>query len=89
VLAGAAVTLSGSRSIVVDDVCSTGARLQGRGLPADGEQLLVKVGATDTMASVAWSGREECGITFDPPLDATGVQRLRDEGSLGGPPKIF
>jgi hypothetical protein len=83
VLAAAAVTLDKTRSVVVEDVCSSGARLRGRDLPASGQELLVKVGPVDVLASVAWSERDECGITFDPPLQASGVKQLKDEGRLG------
>jgi len=83
VLAAAAVMLDRSRSVVVEDVCSSGARLRGRDLPEDGQELLVKVGSIDVMASVAWSGQDVCGITFDPPLQPAGVKQLKDEGRLG------
>lgn len=83
VLAAAAVSIGRSRSVIVQDVCSSGARLQGRDLPQTGKELIVKVGSVDAMASVAWSDGAECGITFDPPLDGNGVRAIKDEGRLG------
>src|SRR4051794_17464634 len=80
VLAAAALTLDRSRSVVVEDVCSSGARLRGRDLPEDGQELLVKVGSIDVMASVVWASHEVCGITFAPPLEPAGVKQLKDEG---------
>jgi hypothetical protein len=79
-LAASAVTLGGSQSVIVEDVCSTGARLRGRNLPVGGKQLMIKVGGMNILAEVAWSGSEECGITFDAPLDQDGVQTLKHEG---------
>jgi hypothetical protein len=67
---------------VLDEVCSTGAKLRGSDLPAEGEQMRVKVGSVDMIASVAWSSGGACGITFDEPLDSNGVQRLKQEGAL-------
>jgi hypothetical protein len=83
VLAAGAVMLDRSRSVVVEDVCSSGARLRGRDLPEQGQQLLLKVGPVDFLASVAWVRTEECGITFTPPLEPTGVIQLKEEGKLG------
>lgn len=83
VLAGSAVTLVGSSSIVVKDLCSTGAKLCGRNLPADGGAVLIKVGDLDVLASVAWRKGDECGITFSPSLDHASVEHLKKEGQLG------
>ena len=83
VLAEAAVTLDRICSVVVEDVCSSGARLRGRDLPSDGHELVVKVGPVDVMASVVWSRHEECGFTFDHPLEPAGVKQLKEEGRLG------
>lgn len=83
VLVGSAVTMEGSRSIVVDDVCSTGARLRGRDLPRSGSEMIVKLGDTEFLAQVAWNKDQQCGITFDSPLDHHGVQQLKEAGGLG------
>jgi hypothetical protein len=83
VLAAAAVTLQGSQPVVVEDVGSTGAKLRGRGLPATGQEMIIKIGNMDVLASVAWSKRDECGITFDAPLDPASVTQLKAEGQLG------
>lgn len=83
VLMGSAVTLAGSRSVLLDDICPTGAKLRGRQLPSLGEQVLVKIGSRDVLASVVWHRRGECGINFDTPLDSNGVQYLKTEGAVG------
>ena len=83
VLPAAAVAGGWSRPVILEDVCSTGARLRGRELPAHGAQMLLKVGVLDLMASVAWSEPDKCGITFDTPLDWRGVEQLKSEGRSG------
>lgn len=82
VLAAAAVTLDHSQSVTIEDVCSTGARLRGRGLPPDGHEMLVSVGPIKVMASVAWSANDSCGISFENVLDAAAVERIKSEGRL-------
>lgn len=83
VLVGSAMLMEGSRSIVVDDVCSTGARLRGRDLPATGADMIVRIGGLDILATVAWREEQQCGITFEAPLDHNGVQQLKEAGSIG------
>ncbi|HXH51857.1 MAG TPA: PilZ domain-containing protein [Sphingomicrobium sp.] len=82
VLAAAALTLDRSRSVILEDLSSTGARLRGSSLPQDGDELLVKVGPIDVLASVAWTGQDECGITFDRPLDPSDIEQFKHEGQL-------
>lgn len=79
VLAASAFGFKRSQSVFVPDLSEKGARLQGRGLPPVRERLLVNFGETGLFATVAWSGRDQCGIVFDEPLDARGVERLRVE----------
>jgi len=83
VLAGAALTLEKARSVVVEDLCSSGAKLRGRDLPKDGDELLVKVGLVEILAHVAWSARDECGIRFEQALDPGCVEQFKNEGRLG------
>ena len=82
VLAAAAVTLDHAQSVTVEDVCSTGARLCGRDLPGPGRMMLMRVGPVEVMSSVAWSTRDACGITFDPPIEIPVVERIKSEGKL-------
>jgi hypothetical protein len=84
VLLGSAMLMEGSRSIVVDDICSTGARLRGRDLPPIGSEMILRVGGLDILGTVAWHDKDQCGITFDGPLDPNGVQQLKEAGALGG-----
>lgn len=80
VLAGSAQTLESSRSVVVTDVSVTGAKLVGRELPPRASNVLISVGDVELFATVAWSGRDECGVTFDPPLDPDMVHQVKHDG---------
>ena len=77
------MTLDRSRSVVVEDLSPTGARLRGKDLPQDGDELLIKVGLLTVLASVAWSSRDECGITFEHPLDPCCLDQFKHEGEFG------
>lgn len=81
-LAASAITLENSQSVVVEDICARGAKLCGRNLPPVGADMLVKAGAVEVMAAVAWHERDWCGITFETPLDSEGVRLLKQEGRL-------
>ncbi|HEV2594863.1 MAG TPA: hypothetical protein VGU01_06655 [Sphingomicrobium sp.] len=79
-LGAAAITIDNSTSVIVEDVCRIGAKLRGRNLPPVGAQLLVKAGAMEILAAVAWMERDQCGITFELLLDDQGVDDLKEEG---------
>ena len=71
-------TLVGSRSTVLADVSSTGARVRGPDLPAMGEELIVNIERVQAFGTVVWSDSGECGIVFEPPLHADDERYLRD-----------
>jgi hypothetical protein len=79
VLAASALGLRRSISVVVPDLSVNGAKLQGRDLPTPGERLLINFGQTGLFATVAWKGRDECGIVFDRQLDCRGLAQLQSE----------
>jgi len=83
VLAASALGLTCTTSVVVPDLSSTGARLQGRNLPPPGERLLINFGESSLLARVAWSGADECGIVFDGPLTDQDVKDLQCEADWG------
>jgi hypothetical protein len=81
VLAASAMSLQSSTAVVVTDVSSKGAKLIGRELPSRGAHVLVTVGEVELFATVVWSGaNNECGVTFDAPLDAELVDQIKREG---------
>ena len=64
-LAGSAMSVTRSRSVMVTDVSERGARIAGRDLPAPGNEMLMVVGSQDRMGSVVWRTAEECGVNLD------------------------
>jgi hypothetical protein len=80
VLAASAISLDATRAVVVTDVSPTGAKLEGRNLPAEGTSVLFTVGNTQLLANVVWSGRNECGIGFETPITSEVSNHLKQEG---------
>ena len=78
-LAGSALALARSRSVVISDLSEEGAGLNGRDLPPPGEEILFVAGTTDRMADVMWRAGDQCGIRFDMPLDTDDVERMKRE----------
>jgi hypothetical protein len=79
-LAGSARTVASSRSVVVTDVSTKGAKLLGRELPRESADVLVSVGNVEVFAKVAWSAGDECGIAFETPLTPELTEHLKREG---------
>ena len=80
VLAGSAMTLEQSRPVVVTDVSAKGAKLIGRELPAESTDILLTLGDAELFATVVWTGRNECGITFEESLTVDQSEHLKREG---------
>src|SRR5437764_2346628 len=79
VLAGSAFGLGRSRSIIVSDLSSEGARLDARDMPAPGDDVLVVVGPFDGLATVVWRTDDRCGVSFDEPLPGKTLDRMKSE----------
>jgi len=68
--AGSAVSIQGSRSIVVENLGRNGAKVRGHNLPAIGTQVLIWTEEFDVLGSVVWVRFGERGIAFDAPACA-------------------
>jgi hypothetical protein len=62
------------------NLSTTGAMLEGPALPAAGQDVVIKCGATDAFGAVIWSIHGRCGIRFDQPIDPVEVERHRLAG---------
>jgi hypothetical protein len=80
-LAGSALAITRSRSVVVADLSFSGARLGGRDLPGPREDVLMVVGSSERMGTVMWRSGDKCGISFDQPLRAEHIERMKHEGA--------
>jgi hypothetical protein len=67
-LAGSAMSVTRSRSVMIADLSAYGALLGGRDLPAPGDDLLMVVGSQDRMGTVMWRAGDKCGVRLDEPL---------------------
>ena len=76
---GSAVTILGSRSVIVENLSVTGAKVCGRELPSIGKQVLIWMDGLDVLGSVAWSRGDECGVRFDAELDAQAMTCLEEQ----------
>jgi hypothetical protein len=75
-------TLSQTQSVVLIDVSSTGARVRGGDLPPTGEYLEIKIDTVRAFGFVAWIRGNECGLSFDEPLEREELARVRMLGGL-------
>lgn len=80
VLPASMETVGTRRRVALIDISQTGAKLEGEGVPAKGETIMLKVGPVDALATVVWAGAKSCGITFDRPIAADAVDYLNGEG---------
>ena len=84
---GSAVTLHGSKSVLVEDICPDGAKLVGRSLPAAGEEMLLRTNELAILARVAWAKDDERGIVFEELAlnagDCLAMQLRKDEPLRG------
>lgn len=78
-VAGSAVTIQGSKSVVVENLSSSGAKIRGRDLPEKGKQILVWMEGLDVLGSVAWTRSDGCGVRFDASIDAEALICLEEQ----------
>ncbi len=81
------MTLGRTIPATVIDVSCTGARLRGRLLPEEGEEIVCRIDAIRLFGIVKWSHAGQCGIAFDEPLmpfEVDGLRRKANLPTLGG-----
>jgi hypothetical protein len=65
-IAGSASSIDGSRCVIIEDLCLSGARVLGRDLPSQGREVLLRSGDRAILGEVAWESGDRRGIVFDP-----------------------
>jgi len=80
-LAGSAMSVTRSRSVMIADLSATGALLGGRDLPGPGDDLLMVVGSQDWMGKVMWRSGDKCGVRLDEPLAHENITLMEREGA--------
>jgi hypothetical protein len=67
----------GSRlQVFIADISAHGAMVRGKVLPEKGEEVLLRQGRIEVVATIAWSGHEACGLSFHRPLDAQTLKMM-------------
>jgi hypothetical protein len=64
-IAASALGIDGARSIIIEDLCLSGARVTGRGLPSEGSEILLRSAKGSILGRVAWAAEDRCGIVFN------------------------
>jgi hypothetical protein len=80
-LAGSAMSITRSRSVMISDMSREGAGLGGRDLPTAGDDLVMKAGSVDRMATVVWRAGDRCGVQLDRPLQDENIERMKAEAA--------
>jgi hypothetical protein len=57
--------IDGSRCVLIEDLCFTGARVRGRELPSQGSEILLRSGPRAILGRVAWERGDRRGIVFN------------------------
>lgn len=83
-------TLRESRSAVVRDISTTGARVSGPGLPDVGAEVFLTLERVIAFGKIVRSNANERGVAFDEPLSLAEEGRLRHKvtQARGLPPEI-
>ena len=64
-LVGSVVTIRGSNSIIVEDLCTGGAKLLGRHLPSTGTEVLIRTSELEALGRIGWAKDDYRGVAFD------------------------
>ena len=64
-LLGSAITLDGAKSVIVEDLCSRGAKIVGRVLPGAGKEILLRTTYKMVLGRIAWAKDDFRGVMFE------------------------
>jgi len=80
-LAGSALALGCSRSIIISDLSPEGAQIDARDLPPPGEDVLMVAGSQDAFARIVWRTDDKCGIHFDERIAPENLSLMKEEAA--------
>jgi len=80
-LAGSAMSITRSRSVMIADLSAEGARIGGRDLPEPGSEVLLVVGPVDRMGKVMWRKGDRCGVRVDHALAPEAIVKMKQEAA--------
>src|SRR5579875_1946095 len=79
-LAGQAISTSGSRPVIIRNLSLRGAQVEGSGLPPLGQLLILKKGPLEAAGRVTWREGNRAGLDFERPLTSESLFALVDRG---------
>lgn len=86
-------TTVGDYQVALINISRTGARLQGKFLPAVGQQVSFRAADVHACAEIVWCDADTCAVEFDTPIASPEVLRLRSlalprPADEGAPPEL-
>ena len=81
-LAGQAFSAVGSGPVTIRDLSLSGAQIEGSRLPPLGRLLILKKGALEAAARIAWRKGNRAGVRFVQPLSADSLFAVVDRARL-------
>lgn len=76
VVHGVLETLDGATQVEVRNLSTTGALIEGPGIPPVGRGGVLKTGSLDCFGIVVWSDGSRCGLRFEEPISFAQVLDL-------------
>ena len=76
-MSAAVTSVTHSAPVVVAEISRTGARLEGRDLPKEGESLSLSIGKLHAFGAVRWREPASCGVQFEARIPDDIVAQLR------------
>jgi hypothetical protein len=77
-LAGQAISASGSSPVIIRDLSVRGAQLEGSSLPPPGRLLILRKGPLEAAGRVTWRNGNRAGLRFEQPIAAESLFALVD-----------
>ena len=81
-LPAAMMSLSSSRTVYLVDMSRTGARLRIEQPLIEGQDIWLKISASNIFGTVVWVEEDHCGILFDDVLDGDDAALLQSRGKV-------
>lgn len=83
-LLGSVGNIHGSSSVLIEDLCSDGARLLGRHLPSTGEEILLRTYDMVVLGRIAWASKDSRGVQFEEgdTIDPSIIEQQLAAGSM-------
>ena len=79
---GTLSTIGRDYRVALVNLSSTGVRLSAPDLPVEGEEVMFSAENVHSYGFVVWVHGGQCGVSFESPMPASDVDRLRNQPSI-------